>query len=218
MQQPVGQVVASQVQVPLVVSQSPFEHAAQVAPAVPHELPDCEPHGSHVPPVPPLQQPFGHDAASQMHVPLLVLHSRPVPHAEQLPPAVPHWALVSDAHGTHWPDELQQPCGHDDASHTQLPVALHSVPLPQALHAAPPVPHEVLLSLAYVSQVPLLQQPLHIEPPQVHCPVTQADPLAHAAHAAPPVPHSDVDWEPWSMHLPVESQQPLGHEAALHTH
>jgi hypothetical protein len=37
-QQPAGQVLPSHEQVPLVVSQSPFEHVPHVAPAVPHRL------------------------------------------------------------------------------------------------------------------------------------------------------------------------------------
>jgi len=99
-------VFASHEHVPLLVSQRPFAQDAQAAPAVPHEPPDCEPHGSHAPL---LQQPFGHEVPSHTQVPLLVLHSRPVPHPPQLVPAVPQEVLVSDAQGTHAPDELQQP-------------------------------------------------------------------------------------------------------------
>jgi len=39
-QQPFGQVCASQAHAPVVLSQSPFEQLAQAAPPVPHELPD----------------------------------------------------------------------------------------------------------------------------------------------------------------------------------
>jgi hypothetical protein len=45
----------------------------------------------------PLQQPFGHEVASQTHLPLVVLHSWPVAHAEQAPPPEPHEPLVSEA-------------------------------------------------------------------------------------------------------------------------
>jgi len=150
LQHPPGQVFPSQPQVPLVVSHRLLAHPAQAAPAVPHDAPDWDPHGTHVPVAPPLQQPFGHEVASQTHVPLLLLHSSPVPHAEQFAPPVPQEPLDSDAHASHVPvgPPLQHPLGHELASHTQLPVALHSWPAGHALHAAPPVPHEVLDSEA----------------------------------------------------------------------
>jgi len=40
LQQPVGQVFASQEHVPLLVSQRPFAQDEQAAPAVPHDVPD----------------------------------------------------------------------------------------------------------------------------------------------------------------------------------
>ena len=82
-QQPVGHVVASHEQVPLVVSHSPLEHAEHVAPAVPHDAADCDPQDSHVPFGPPLQHPLGQEFASQTHFPLLVLHSSPAAHPAQ---------------------------------------------------------------------------------------------------------------------------------------
>jgi hypothetical protein len=42
LQQPSGHVVASHVQLPLVVSQTPLPHAPHAAPPVPHCAPDCE--------------------------------------------------------------------------------------------------------------------------------------------------------------------------------
>jgi len=42
-QQPLGQVLASQVQLPLVVSQRPFAHGPQATPADPHCVGVCEP-------------------------------------------------------------------------------------------------------------------------------------------------------------------------------
>jgi hypothetical protein len=42
-QQPLGQLAASQVHVPFVVSQAPFEHAEHAAPAAPHWAADCDP-------------------------------------------------------------------------------------------------------------------------------------------------------------------------------
>jgi len=41
--------------------------------------------------------------------------------------------------------------------------------------------------------VPLLQQPLHDEPPHVHAPPEHACPLVQALQLAPPVPHEEVD-------------------------
>jgi hypothetical protein len=44
---------------------------------------------------------------------------------------------------------LQQPLGHEVASHTQTPVVvLHSWPWSQGEHAAPAVPHDVVDSPA----------------------------------------------------------------------
>jgi hypothetical protein len=63
-QQPLGQVVASQAHLPLVVSHSPLLHPAQAAPLVPHCELVCEAYGTHVFP---LQQPLGQDVASQTH-------------------------------------------------------------------------------------------------------------------------------------------------------
>jgi hypothetical protein len=42
MQQPLGHVVASQEQLPFVVSHTPFAHIAQAAPAAPHREADSE--------------------------------------------------------------------------------------------------------------------------------------------------------------------------------
>ena len=72
----------------------PDEHALQVAPPVPHTELDCEPYRTHVLP---LQQPLGHDAASQMQVPLAVLQVWPEAHVAQVAAPVPHEDAVSDA-------------------------------------------------------------------------------------------------------------------------
>ena len=45
----------------------------------------------------PLQQPFGHEVASQTHWPLVLLHSCPVAHPVQVAPVVPHDVFDSDA-------------------------------------------------------------------------------------------------------------------------
>ena len=142
----------------------------------------------------PLQQPVGHDTASQTHWPVVVLHSCPEPHEPHAAPPVPHELLVSDPYGWHVPLDVQQPVGHEVASQTQLPLPLlHSSPVAHALQAAPDAPHDTLVSAEGCSQVPVeVQQPGHDVPPHVHCPLvlSHASPMPHALHAAPPVPHS----------------------------
>lgn len=44
-----------------------------------------------------MQQPLGHEVASQPQVPLVLLQSWPVAHAAHAAPAVPHEALDSEA-------------------------------------------------------------------------------------------------------------------------
>jgi len=155
-QQPPGHVLASHVQLPLVVSHSPLVQGEHVAPAVPHEPLPCAPQSSHVPVTPPLQQPFAQDEAEplQMQVPAfaspVLSQVRFAPQPEQVAPAVPQELSFSDAHGSHVPlgPPLQQPFGHDVASHTHWPVALHSVPDGHGAHAAPALPHELMFSFA----------------------------------------------------------------------
>ena len=103
-------------------------------------------------------------------------------------------------------------------SQTQLPVALHSVPVGHAWHATPPLPHDELLSAPYASHAPLLQQPLHALPPHVQAPLVHVELVAHAAHIAPPLPHELFDCPDWASHVPFAVQQPLGHDCALQTH
>lgn len=117
-QQPFGQVVASQEQVPLVVSHSPFVHLVHMLPVLPHSFADSEPSGMQVVP---LQQPPGHDVASQTQEP--ATHSWPVPHPTHAAPLVPHSLLD----GVMQTLPLQQPLAHEVASHTHCPVVvLHS--------------------------------------------------------------------------------------------
>jgi hypothetical protein len=76
----------------------------QAAPALPHWVSDWEPNGTHVLP---LQQPIGHDVASQTHCPL-GLHSSPVGHAWQAAPPAPQTFALSAEKVTHVVP-LQQP-------------------------------------------------------------------------------------------------------------
>jgi hypothetical protein len=89
LQQPFGQVVESHLQLPLVVSQSPFAQLAQRAPPLPHSPADSEESATHVPLTDPLQQPPGHDVASHTHVPLALLHSWPEAQPPHAAPPVP---------------------------------------------------------------------------------------------------------------------------------
>ena len=64
LQQPFGQVIASQAQTPVVVSQRPFAQDAHAAPPFPHFEADSDGKGTQVFP---LQQPFAQEVASQTH-------------------------------------------------------------------------------------------------------------------------------------------------------
>lgn len=90
---------------------------------------------------------------------------------------------------------LQQPLGHEAASHTHCPLPLHAWPAAHAAHAAPALPHEELDSLPSDSHEPPLQQPGHEVPPHEQAPPEHACPPAHALQAAPPAPHSALDCE-----------------------
>ncbi len=62
-----------------------------------------------------------------------------------------------------------------------------------------------------------LQQPSHIEPPQLQTPFVQAWLPPQGAQAAPAVPHEVVDCPAYATHV-LPSQHPCGHEVASHTH
>lgn len=103
--------------------------------------------------------------------------------------------------------------GHDVASHPHVPlVLLQSWPVPQATHAAPPVPHDPFDSDAYGSHVPFaVQHPFGQDvASQTHAPVVvlHSWPVAHALQAEPPAPHDPLDSpESGSQVLPL--QQPV---------
>jgi hypothetical protein len=87
--------------------------------------------------------------------------------------------------------------------------------VPQAWHAAPPVPH-ALLAVPVWHVPPASQQPFgQLVASHSHTPATQAWPLAQATQAAPSTPHvaTALGWQ-----LPLASQQPLGQLAASHSH
>jgi hypothetical protein len=64
-----------------------------------------------------------------------------VPQAPHAAPPVPHCEVDCEEYRTHVLP-LQQPAGHEFASHTHWPFALHSCPLAHAAQLAPAVPQE----------------------------------------------------------------------------
>jgi hypothetical protein len=137
LQQPFGHEVESQTHWPVVLLHSwPDPHAPHVAPPVPQEPFDSTEYASHVPLE--VQQPAGHDVASQTHLPA-ELHSWPEGHAAHVAPLLPHEALDSPDSCSHTPRPVQQPA-HAPPLHEHVPFE-HESPLPHALQAAPPAPH-----------------------------------------------------------------------------
>jgi hypothetical protein len=78
--------------------------------------------GTHAPA---LQQPAGHELASQAHPAAPWLHAWPDAHPLHAAPPAPHCVLFCEAYGTHVLP-LQQPAGHELALQTHWPLPLHS--------------------------------------------------------------------------------------------
>jgi hypothetical protein len=175
-------------------------HTLQVPPTVPHADID------RVLQVVPLQQPPGHDVASQAQAP--ETHSCPEPHAEQAAPPVPQvvdddwWQVVPEQH----------PSGHMQPLHTP---ALQTSLFGQAWHAWPAAP-QLMLSVPG-SQVAPLQHPVGQDwESHTHLPASQRCPSAHAG----PDPQPHVPPVQWSLlagshelqrHLPCMHVRPGGH-------
>jgi hypothetical protein len=166
----------------------------------------------------PLQQPLGHEAASQTHCPVDVLHARPPAQDAHAVPAAPQDVFVS-------PDKdsqvlpLQQPA-HEVPPHPHAPLA-HAPPPEHAPQAAPHVPHSLDDCEPYGTQVLPLQQPFeHEVASHTQDPVAVAHswPVAHAPQAAPAAPHDADDCEAYGSHAPLAVQQPFGQLVALHAH
>jgi hypothetical protein len=141
-QHPLGHDVASHTHVPLLLSHScPLAQPPHVAPPVPHEPLLWVLHSSQVPVAPPTQQPPAHELASHVHCPVVLLHSRLVPHAWHATPPAPHEVFDSLDRASHVVP-LQQPA---HAIPPQLHVPFEQAdPLLQAAQFAPPVPHDVV--------------------------------------------------------------------------
>jgi hypothetical protein len=135
---------------------------------LPHDVIDSPVNASQVEP---LQQPVQEVVPPQEHTP--AVHESPEPQAAQATPPTPQSVADCEDCATHaFP--LQHPVGHEVASHTHLPVAVsHSCPVPHALHAAPPEPHDVFVSEANISQTSPLQQPRgHVDALQLPTPTS----------------------------------------------
>jgi hypothetical protein len=169
-QQPFGHEVALQTHCPPLHAW-PVAHPVQAAPPVPHDPLDWDANDSHVPLA--VQQPLGHEVASQAHCPVVVLHSRPDPHATQAAPPAPHEALDSEALGSHVPAAVQQP-EHDEPPQVHAP-AEHDCPDAHAAQAAPAMPHVPADCEANGTHVLPLQQPAgHETASQAHCPTVHS--------------------------------------------
>jgi hypothetical protein len=147
------------------------------------------------------------------HVHEPILHIvLPPPHATHAAPPVPHWEMDCEPCWTHVVP-LQQPLGHEVASHTHMPVAaLHSWPDAHVAHIPPPMPHAVLDCEPGATHVPPgVQQPLghelavHTQWPVL---VSQDWPDAQAEHKVPPAPHDAFDSLDRGSHMAPEVQQP----------
>lgn len=95
---------------------------------------------AHATQVVPLQQPSGHEVASQTHCPCVLLHSLLAGHSSQVAPPAPQEVFVSAASATQEPSSLQQP-SHVPPPQVHVPVAEQVSPLPHELQVLPPVPH-----------------------------------------------------------------------------
>jgi hypothetical protein len=183
----------------------PPEQVSPRGPQGTHALP-CWPHavGDGTVQVLPLQQPLGQELALQTHMPPTQAWPAPQGPAEPHLQAPPVQLSPATPQSTHAPPTgpqaaveivvqlrpLQQPLGHDVASHTQMPPlhrwpVAHCGPLPQAHmpfvhwlattllqlpHTTPPMPHEP--SDGVVQLLPVQQPFGHELGLQVHVPPT----------------------------------------------
>lgn len=165
-----------------------------------------------------------------------MLHTWPAPQAAPVPqwqlppvqalPEVPQLAQVAPlvpqalALGVTQTPALQQPLGHEVASHTQVPPRQRwpaaqaaeppqwqappwqlSAPAPHAPHAAPEPPHSAAVGTTHWFP---LQQPVgHEVPSQRQAPLTQCSPLPHA----PPMPQRQPPSEQLSAEAGSHAEQ-----------
>ncbi len=237
-QQPDGHEVASHTQMPLTQRwpgphggpsphwQAPPWHRSAAlelqlwheAPPAPQSLGDGVTHAFC------LQQPEGHDNASQTHAPPLhrwpEAHALPEPHrhvpsgpqpsalapsqAMHAPPRVPQLCALL---GRHTPPE-QHPSAQLAAVQPQAPCT-QAVPLSQLWHALPPEPHASAVSPE--RQRSPRQQPGQLDGLHTHRPPTQAWPVSHAG----PAPHRH--WPRWQSSDTLASHGPQRDASATAT-
>jgi hypothetical protein len=145
--------------------------------------------------------------------PLLVSQRWLAEQAAHVAPAMPHWLFDWLPYATHVVP-LQQPFGHDVALQTHAPALEQVVPLGQAAHAPPLMPHVCADPGEWHCLLLSQQPPAHDEALQAHAPFTQVWPVAQAVQLAPPVPQVALAEV---RHWPLESQQPFGQDVALQT-
>ncbi len=134
----------------------------------------------------------------------------PFAHAAQAAPPAPHSAADCDAYGTQVPP-LQHPFGHDVASQTQLPAALHSWPAAHGEQLAPALPHDDAVSAANGWHTPAdVQHPSgHDVASQTQLPaVLHSWPVAQAVQAVPAAPHDVADSAENGSHVSLAVQHP----------
>ena len=140
----------------------------------------------------PLQHPVGQELLSHTHLPVVVLHSWPVPHAPHATPPVPQEPVDCEPYGSHVPEAVQQPFGQVVASQAHWPVVVSHRPAAHTAHVAPPAPHCDEDCEAYATHVvPLQHPPGHDVTSHTHAeaPLEHSCPVAHEVQARPPVPH-----------------------------
>jgi hypothetical protein len=150
------------------------------------------------------------------------------PHLIQPPPNAPH-ALVDRAVQAL---PLQQPIGHEVASHAQAPPTqccpiAHGAPAPQAhapflhesartgshgTHIDPPAPQAPTDGIVHA--LPAQQPVVQVCAQPEHTPALQVWPAPHGLHAAPMVPHAVGEGVVQAFPL----QHPVGQEVASHVH
>ena len=136
LQQPLVQDDVLQMHMPVTVLHAwPVPQLEHDAPPLPHWPNDSEAYGTHVLP---LQQPAGHEVASQTHCPVTLSHSWPMLHGAHAAPLAPHEEFDSLVSASQVEPPLQHPV--HVPPHVQTPLEQLS-PLPQAAHVAPFVPH-----------------------------------------------------------------------------
>ncbi len=115
------------------------------------------------------------------------------------------------------PLPTQQPVEQELTSQTQDPPVVQSRPVPHFMHAAPPVPHVVLLEFwhrPFWSQQPFM----HDVPSHTHVPVAlQCCPVLQLPHVLPAVPHCPGASLAKGTHV-EPAQHPVVHELAVQAH